>query len=210
MQFYALRKLTLISMDEQPRLFIPILLGTIRQGRESEKVARLILAHIQGHHPEIETRLFDPREMDLPSDDEGTELAGRNPEWQGAIARADGLIIVSPEYNHGYPGSLKRALDVLLKEYIHKAVGLVGVASGWSGGARVIEALVPVVRELGLAVTFTDLYFPRAQDSFTETGLPKDEGVYHRMDQFLEELIWMSRTLKWGRQNLPSKFHQQP
>ncbi len=195
-------------MEEQPRLFIPILLGTIRQGRESEKVAHLLLSYIQDHHPEIETQLFDPRTMDLPPDDEGTELAGRNPEWQSAILRADGLIIVSPEYNHGYPGSLKRALDVLLKEYIHKAVGLVGVSSGWAGGTRVIEALVPVMRELGLVVTFSDLYFPRAQDSFTEAGLPKDEGVYKRIDQFLEELTWMSKTLKWGRHNLPSKFYQ--
>jgi NAD(P)H-dependent FMN reductase len=197
-----------ISMEEQPRLYIPILLGTIRQGRESEKVARLILGYIEQQHPEIETRLFDPREMDLPSDNEGTDLAGRNPEWQGAIERADGLIIVSPEYNHAYPGSLKRALDVLSKEYIHKAVGLVGVSSGWVGGSRAVQALVPVVRELGLAVTFTDLYFPNAQNLFTEEGALKDEGVYKRIDKFLEELAWMSSTLKWGRQNLPSRFHQ--
>jgi NAD(P)H-dependent FMN reductase len=197
-----------ISMEEQPRLYIPILLGTIRQGRESEKVARLILGYIEQQHPEIETRLFDPREMDLPSDDEGTDLAERNPEWQVAIERADGLIIVSPEYNHAYPGSLKRALDVLSKEYIHKAVGLVGVSSGWVGGARAIQALVPVIRELGLAVTFTDLYFPNAQDLFNEDRILKDEGVYKRIDKFLEELAWMSSTLKWGRENLPSRFHE--
>ena len=186
-------------------LFIPILLGTVRQGRQSELVADLILKHIQSHYPDIETALFDPRNMDLPSDDEGTELADRNPDWRDAMNRADGLIIVTPEYNHAFPGSLKRALDVLLKEYIHKAVGMVGVSAGWAGVTRAIEALVPIVRELGLSVTFTDLYFPRVHSAFNEEGSTKDESVFGRIDGFLDELVWMSTSLKWGRENLKGK-----
>jgi NAD(P)H-dependent FMN reductase len=189
------------------KIFIPILLGTVRQGRESEKVAGLIHGYIVKNHPDIETELFDPRDMDLPSDDDGTALKSRNPAWQAAMQRADGLIIVAPEYNHGYPGSLKRALDVLLEEYIHKAVGLVGVSSGGMGGVRVVEALTPVVRELGLCVTFSDLYFPRAGDAFNDDGSPKDEAAYKHIDAFLTELSWMARTMKWGRENLPSKYH---
>jgi NAD(P)H-dependent FMN reductase len=187
-------------------LFIPVLLGTVRQGRQSEHVAKLIVSHIEATHPEIRTQLFDPRDMDLPPDDEGTVLAERNSAWRDAVLRADGLIIVSPEYNHAFPGSLKDALDVVLKEYIHKAVGLVGVSASWSGGARAIESLVPVVRELGLAVTFSDLYFPKVQDSFDESGAPKDDKVYDRIDGFLEELIWMAKTLAWGRKNIPGKY----
>ena len=194
-------------MNEPTKMYIPILLGTVRQGRESEKVANLILSRIQSHYPNIETKLFDPRLMDLPLDDEGTVLAERNLEWRNAMVKADGLIIVTPEYNHAYPGSLKRALDVLLKEYIHKAVGLVGVSAGWAGGARAVEALVPVVRELGLVVTFTDLYFPRVHDFFAEESSLKNDGVYKRIDGFLEELTWMSKALKHGRDTLPSKFH---
>jgi len=196
-------------MTENEQLVIPILLGTVRQGRESEKVARLILGHIQANYPEIETVLVDPRDLFLPNDDEGTDLADHNPFWRDLIIRSDGLIIVTPEYNHSFPGSLKRALDVLLKEYIHKAVGLVGVSSSWTGGLRVIEALLPVARELGLAPTFTDLNFPRAQEAFNEDGTPKDEKTYARIDGFLTELIWMSKTLRYGRENLPSKYHQQ-
>lgn len=194
-------------MDISSQLFIPIILGTVRQGRESEKVVQLIIAHIKTQYPTIETVIFDPRKMDLPPDNEGTDLAERNADWRDAMLRADGLIIVTPEYNHGYPGSLKRALDVLLKEYIHKAVGLVGVSSGWTGGIRVVESLLPVVGELGLVPTFSDLYFPRVQDIFKEDGSPKDEGVYSRIDGFLSELVWMAQTLSWGRKNLPSKFN---
>lgn len=184
------------------KLFVPILLGTVRQGRESEKVARLIAARILDAHPEIETVIFDPRSMDLPADEEGTALAGRNPEWQRAMSRADGLILVAPEYNHGYPGRLKEALDILLKEYVHKAVGLVGVSASWSGGTRVIEALLPVVRELGLAVTFSDLNVPQVGDYFNADGSAKDGGSYARIDKFLAELVWLATALKWGREHL--------
>ena len=68
--------------------------------------------------------------------------------------RADGLVIVAPEYNHGYPGILKHALDTNLKEYIHKPVGLCGVSAGGFGGTRVIESLLPVMRELGMVTIF--------------------------------------------------------
>lgn len=64
--------------------------------------------------------------------------------------QADGIVIVTPEYNRGYPGLLKYVLDTNLKEYIHKAVGICGVSAGGFGGARVIENLLPVLRELGL------------------------------------------------------------
>jgi len=84
------------------------------------------------------------------------------------------LVIVSPEYNHGYPGALKSVLDLLLKEYIHKAVAFVGVPAGPWGGTRVIEALVPTVRELGLAVTFADLDFPKVQEKFDQNGVLLD------------------------------------
>jgi NAD(P)H-dependent FMN reductase len=193
-----------MSADGAP-LFLPILLGTVRQGRESEKVARVLLDRM-GRRPEIETRLFDPREMCLPMDDEGQELKFRNPEYRDAIVRADGLVLVSPEYNHGYPGSLKRALDVLLTEYVHRAVGLVGVSAGGFGGARAIEKLVSVVRELGLVVTFTDLNVSGVATAFTPDGAPVDASFDRRVDAFLAELLWMARVLRWGRRNIASRF----
>jgi NAD(P)H-dependent FMN reductase len=98
-------------------------------------------------------------------------------------------------------------LDLLLQEYIHKAVGLVGVSAGVWGGTRVIEALLPVVRELGLAVTFTDLNFPKVERVFDEQGKLLDSAFEKRAAAFLDELVWMSRVLKWGRANVPSRYH---
>jgi NAD(P)H-dependent FMN reductase len=102
---------------------------------------------------------------------------------------------------------LKAVLDLLLKEYIHKAVAFVGVSAGPWGGTRVIEAMVPMVRELGLAVTFSDLHFPFVQKIFDAEGKLLDPAFEQRAKDFLDELLWMSRTLKWGRENVPSKHH---
>lgn len=188
------------------KLFIPLILGTNRKDRSSEHVAKWIFGQMQ-QREDIETQFFDVRDFDLPQDHYGQEIKDRFPEWRDAIIRADGLVIVTPEYNHGYPGILKSVLDLLLKEYIHKAVALAGVSAGPWGGTRVIEAMVPMVRELGLAVTFTDLNFPSAATKFDANGELLDAAYQKRVTGFLDELVWMSTTLRWGRENLASKYH---
>jgi hypothetical protein len=67
--------------------------------------------------------------------------------------------------------------------------------------------MLPVARELGLAVTFTDLNFPFVQKTFDAQGKLLDNAFERRVADFLDELLWMSRVLKWGRANVPSKFH---
>ncbi|HEY0426990.1 MAG TPA: NAD(P)H-dependent oxidoreductase [Pyrinomonadaceae bacterium] len=183
------------------KLFIPLILGTNRKDCQSRHVADWVFSRLR-ENEEIETQFFDVRDFHLPTDDYGTAIKDLFPEWRDAIIRADGLIIVSPEYNHGYPGILKSVLDLLLKEYIHKAVALVGVSAGPWGGTRVIEALVTMVRELGLTVTFTDLNFPTVRQKFDENGQLLDEAYEKRVQGFLKELIWMSKSLRWGRKNL--------
>jgi len=183
------------------KLFIPIILGTDREGRQSEKVAKYLLQKINDH-PEIKTTLFDVRTVLMPMNDYGEDLKDENPSYEDLIVRSDGIIIVAPEYNHGYPGVLKSTLDLLLKEYNHKSVGLVGVSSGPFGGARVIEQLVNVVRRLGLIVHRDDLHFPNVQDLFDDNGNLLDDSFNERTDKFLDEIVWMTKTLKWGRENL--------
>ena len=189
------------------KLLLPVLLGTNRKKPNSVHPAKWLLGEME-KRSEIDTRLFEAADFALPHDDYGQGLKGLFPEWRDTIIKADGLVIVSPEYNHGYPGALKAVLDLLLKEYIHKAVAFVGVSAGPWGGTRVIEAMVPMVRELGLAVSFSDLNFPHVQKTFDADGKLLDQAFEKRAKEFLDELVWMSRTLKWGRENLPSKHHQ--
>jgi len=187
---------------ESKKMFIPILLGTMRQGRESEKVANWILSQVSANS-EIETELIDPRDLYLPNDDDGLNIAAKNPKYQQTIARADALIIVSPEYNHGYPGTLKRVLDMLFDEYNRKPVGIVGVSDGNFGGARMIEGLLPVLRTIGMVTISSDLSFPNVDKLFEADGSLKDPSAYEkRFEKFIGKLLWMSRTLKWGRNNL--------
>ena len=178
-------------------LFIPVILGTPRQGRQSEYVARFVVEQVTTYN--LETELIDIRDMPITTNDAGEAI--KDPKFAAAMERADGLIIVVPEYNHGYPGLLKHVLDTCLKEYIHKAVGLCGVSAGPFGGTRVIQNMLPVMRELGLVTIFYDLNFGNVQTLFDESGSLVDKPTYaRRFDRFMQELIWMSTVLRQGRQ----------
>jgi NAD(P)H-dependent FMN reductase len=186
-------------MSSTRPLFIPVILGTVRQGRASEHVAKFVLAEV-ARREGVETEMIDIRELRFPIDDAGEAI--KDPNFSAAVERADALIIVAPEYNHGYPGLLKHALDSNLKEYIHKAVGICGVSAGSFGGTRVIENLLPVMRELGLVTIFWDVNFGQVQKIFDEAGNLLDQAYIGRTDKFLKELIWMARVLRYGREHV--------
>jgi len=186
-------------MSAERPLFIPVILGTPRKGRMSEHVAQFVFGLLE-KRAGVETGLIDVRALNLPTDDAGQSI--KDEGFSSACQRADGLVIVTPEYNHGYPGLLKHALDTNLKEYIHKAVGVCGVSAGGFGGTRVIENLLPVLRELGLVAIFDDGNFSKVQKVFDESGALLDESYIKYTEKFLDELVWMSKTLRYGRENV--------
>lgn len=192
-------RIRLPTMKTRP-LFIPVILGTVRKGRASENVAKFVFGEVQKRDG-VETELIDIRGLNFPVDDAGEQI--KDPKFSETCQRADGLVLVVPEYNHGYPGMLKHILDSNLKEYIHKAVGICGVSAGGFGGTRVIEALLPVMRELGLVTIFWDGNFSGAQRLFDADGKIRDEATHvKRIDKFLGELVWMSKVLRLGRENV--------
>jgi NAD(P)H-dependent FMN reductase len=180
-------------------LFIPLILGTPRQGRASEHAARFVFEQTK-KRAGVETEFIDVRSLPMRLDDAGEQI--KDPKFAATVERCDALIIVSPEYNHSFPGLLKHALDMNLKEYIHKAVGICGVSAGSIGGARVIEALLPVMRELGLVTIFNDVNFGPVGKIFSDDGKLLDESFNRRAAEFLDELIWMARVLRHGRENI--------
>ena len=189
------------TQDVTRPVFLPVILGTPRQGRLTEPAAKFVFGEVS-KRGDIETELIDIRKIPLAMDDAGEAL--KDSWFSATVARADGLILVAPEYNHSFPGLLKHVLDTNLKEYVHKAVGVCGVSAGPFGGARMIESLVPVLRELGLVTIFWDVYFSTAGKLFDPaTGKMIDPAYSGRVEKFLNELVWMARALRHARENIP-------
>lgn len=181
-------------------LFIPIILATGREGRLSENAAYFVLKQTKKFG--IKSELIDVRDF-------GLTITDRNPNTNQAksfstiMSSADGLIIVSPEYNHGYPGELKMVLDQLYKEYNRKPIGICGVSSGRLGGARMVEKLRLVAIELQMVPIRSAVYFSNIRELFDETGNIKDDSYEKRTETFLKELVWYARALKQARENNP-------
>jgi NAD(P)H-dependent FMN reductase len=180
-------------------LFVPVILGTQRNGRMSEHAARLVYTQV-AKRSGVETELVDVAALPITVDDAGA--GAKDPQFAETMNRADALVIVAPEYNHGYPGILKHVLDTNLPEYIHKAAGVVGVSAGIFGGARMIQDLLPVLRELGLVTIFWDVNVNNVRSRFDESGTLVDDS-FLSIDKFLDELLWMAETLRHGREHVP-------
>ena len=185
-------------------LNIAVIVGTTREDRNSIHVARLI-ASIGNSFEELETILVDPLDFNLPFD--GNDEKYKDPAYTEITAKADGFFIVVPEYNHSFPGTLKRLLDSELQNYIHKPVAFAGVSAGPWGGVRAIESLENSVREMGLVCTFSDVQFPNVSRVFDEGGNLLDDAYNKRVKSAYEELIWMAKAMKYGRESIASRFH---
>lgn len=187
---------------EKP-LHVVVILGTIRNGRMSEIAADFITSRLT-RRPQVTVERIDVRQFDFnfKEVDYGTAVRERFGFYKDAIVRADAIIIVMPEYNHGYPGSLKMVLDTLYPEYKHKAAAMIGVSSGPWGGVRVVENLTPVLKELGLIVSQLALNIERVEKAFGVDGLPTNPMLLQRSEKFVTELLWLAETLRWGRSNL--------
>ncbi len=185
-------------------LTIAVLAGTTREQRQSIRAARYI-AQFGSQLTGIDIIFVDPMEFHFAGD--GNDPEGKDSRYTDITSRADAFFIVSPEYNHSFPGSLKRMLDSELENYIHKPVALAGASNGNWGGVRAVEALVTTVREMGLVATFTSPYFPRVQDSFDDHDQPRTEQK-ERIDRSIQsaydELIWMAKALKAARMDTAS------
>jgi NAD(P)H-dependent FMN reductase len=181
------------------KLHIPVVVGTTRPGRQSLPVAQFIF-EILSKMENVTTELVDPKDFNMPFD--GNDEENKDPKYTAITAEADGFFIVVPEYNHSFPGTLKRLLDSELKNYIHKPVAFAGVSAGPWGGIRAIQSLVQAVREMGLIATHTDVQFASVGKLVGEDGNISDEKYVTRVTKALNELLWMAETLKWGRDNV--------
>lgn len=189
------------------KLKLAVILGTKRVDNKSQYVARHIVRAAEASG-DWEVTFVDPNELNLPGD--GNDDVGKDPKYTKITEESEAFFIVSPEYNHSFPGTLKRVLDSELKNYIHKPAAVAGVSSGRFAGVRAVMALAEVLRELGLVMTFQDVLVGGSYDAYNEeTGEANDDYIEKSIKDGLTELKWMAETLKHGRENLPNKHHEQ-
>src|SRR5436309_1744669 len=179
-------------------LYITIIGGSTRRDRQSIKVARFVLARLQGRKG-VETELLDLLEYNFPIMEERLHHREDPPprlqEYADKIARADALIIVAPEYNNGYPGVLKNALDYLLPEYQRKPIAIVTVSAGGFGGINCLAQLRLVTLGMGAFPIPAALPVSRVQDSFDEEGNPKDDAYEKRAQAFIAEVLFFAEAI---------------
>lgn len=185
-------------------LNIKVILGSTREGRQGEKVAKWVINQLKDY-PEIKSELLDLKQISLPFLDEEA-----NPEygesclkdnrkiklWMNKIHQADAYIILTPEYNHGYPAVLKNALDHAYTEWNKKPVSFIGYSTSQMAASRAIEQLRQVVIELQLAPIRDTVYISKVKDAFDEKGNLLNLNLNNNLEKMLEQLMWWGNALK--------------
>lgn len=183
---------------DEPQFYIPVILGATRRGRQSAKVAKFVYERMRRNR-KIETEVLDLLEYDFPIMEERLRFRDDPPprlrEFADKIARADSVVIVTPEYNNGYPGVLKNALDYLLPEYRRKPIGIVTVSAGGFGGITCLAQLRLVTLGMGAFPIPASLPVSRVQDSFDDEGNPKDPSYEKRAEKFIAEVLWFAEAI---------------
>lgn len=189
---------------------LAIVIGSTRQGRVSERLAKWVEREAQRHHPEHEWKIVDLKRFELPLFDEPKSPQG-NPDRQVsepvaaylvAMGEVDGFVIVTPEYNHAMPAVLKNALDLLDVQFIKKPVAI--VSHGSVGGARANEQVrVTVNSSLGAVPIPASLtFFGKVTELIDDEGNDTNQNDLNRTKthNVLEQLLWYSEALKVARE----------
>lgn len=187
-----------------------VILASVRQGRRGEAFAHWI-HHLTSQRPEVSAELLDLKDWPFPSydsrDNPLTQEKRYPPgslgrRWAEKIASLDTLVIVTPEYNHGYPGSLKNAIDHVYTPWNHKPVAFISYG-GFAGGARAVEQLRLVAVELRMLPVRDEVNLSLIGFAGDERGWPKEERFAKRAAAMLDELLWLGRVIKAGRAQHP-------
>ncbi|WP_028927083.1 NADPH-dependent FMN reductase [Pseudonocardia acaciae] len=167
---------------------LEVIVGSVREGRFGPVVADWFVRQASGR-ADLDVGMLD--------------LAEDPPGFAGRIDAADAVVVVTPEYNHSYPGPLKHAIDEVGKEWRAKAVGFVSYG-GLAGGLRAVEPLRVVFAELHAVTVRETVSFYMAHQSFDADGEPVDtHGPAAAATALLDQLVWWARALRSARAHQP-------
>jgi NAD(P)H-dependent FMN reductase len=191
-------------------LRIGILLASVREGRRGEAFARWV-HDLAAARPDLRPELLDLRAWALPpyARKEVAAVAEKayapdtlEGRWRDLVAALDGYVVVTPEYNHSFPGQLKNALDHLYGAWSHKPVTFVSYG-GFAAGARAAEQLRLVAVELRMVPVRDEVNLRLVGLAADEQGRPTDPVYARRAAAALDDLAWWATVLREGRRNHP-------
>lgn len=177
---------------------IVIISSSVRDGRKSHRVSLFFQQFIESKgydKPEI----LDLKEYNFPLFEERLgRMADPEPEWAefaGKVNRADGVIIVTPEYNGGYPASLKNVIDFMYKEWRRKPMALVATSDGRYGGTQVITSLQFTLWKIGAWTVPARYHVSNVDETYDEAGRSLNPEITDRLaGRFVDELMWCVRA----------------
>jgi NAD(P)H-dependent FMN reductase len=179
---------------------VALIYGSTREGRFGPTVANWAAEQLSAR-PEFEVDPIDPARLDLP-DRLGVETPAVR-ELAARLQRADAFVVVTPEYNHGYPAALKHLIDLFNEEWQAKPVAFVSYG-GISGGLRAVEQLRQVFAEVHAVGVRDSVSFAMARTQFDEHGrLQSPDRARRSMTRMLDRLAWWARALKKARREEP-------
>lgn len=173
---------------------IAILAASVRKGRTSNRVADFFLRYIPENRKPATAEVIDLQQYEFPLFDERLSHQD-NPdervrEFAGKIMRADGVIIVTPEYNGGYPAALKNVIDLLYPEWYKKPTGISTVSDGIFGGTQVLISLQFTLWKMRAWTIPAMFPVPEVEKSFSAQGELLNRGLEKRAGIFVDELLW--------------------
>lgn len=179
---------------------IAIISSSIRMGRNSHRVA-LFFKHYLETNQLATAEILDLEKYDFPLFHERLRLqsspADNVIEFAEKIKQADGVLIVTPEYNGGYPASLKNVIDLLYDEWHRKPIAISTVSDGIFGGSQVITSLQFSLWKIRAWTVPAMFPVPKVKEAFDEQGNPADAaGTNKRAAIFMNELLWCVEAIK--------------
>lgn len=179
-------------------MHIAIISGSVRTGRKSHNAAKYFHKYITAQHLAT-AEILDLKEYHFPVMEERLINLSDAPDsvklFSEKIIKADAVILVSPEYNSGYPAAVKNAIDVLVKEWFHKPIGIVGVSDGNFGGVNAITQLQTILLKIKASPISTLFPVPLVKEAFDDEGNAiNKEAMDKRAASFLKELLWVAEA----------------
>ena len=185
-------------MTTAAHLQIAVIVGSTREGRFGDTVARWFATEAAAR-PDLLVDLVDLAELALPA------VLSHRPDpavqhFAERIERADGIVVVTPEYNHSFPAGLKQAIDLLRTPWMRKPVAFVSYG-GLAGGLRAVEQLRTVFAELHAMTIRETVSFHRFPELFDDRGeLIDPTGPAAAAKVMLDDLVWWATALRTARE----------